>query len=160
LWLALLAFAVAPGICEEVAFRGFLLSGFGHGGRWGLAVLVSAATFGLMHLIPQQVFNAALLGIVLGLLAVRTNSLLPGIVFHVLYNGLEVLRFRNFTTLPRGGGWDWLWHIEGGEMSYQPLLLLVCGVGAALALGWLLSGDKRRDEAAEPLGDGLPQLVR
>lgn len=160
LWLALLAFAIAPGICEEVAFRGFLLSGFGHAGRWGLAVIVSAATFGLMHLIPQQVFNAALLGIVLGLLAVRTNSLLPGIVFHILYNGLEVLRFRNFTTLPRGGGWDWLWHIDGGEMSYQPLLLLVCAVGAALALGWLLSGDRRRDEAAEPLGDGLPHLAR
>jgi len=65
LWLILIAFAAAPAICEELAFRGFLLTGFSRGRRAWLAIVLSAVTFGLMHMIPQQVFNAALLGLVL-----------------------------------------------------------------------------------------------
>jgi sodium transport system permease protein len=38
----------------------------------------------------QQLFNATLLGIVLGLLAVRSRSIVPGIVFHFLNNALTV----------------------------------------------------------------------
>ena len=38
----------------------------------------------------QQLFNATLLGIVLGLLAVRSRSILPGIVFHFLNNAMAV----------------------------------------------------------------------
>ena len=44
-----------------------------------------------MHIIPQQVFNAALVGLVLGLIAVRGKSLWPCIVFHFIYNAMAVL---------------------------------------------------------------------
>ena len=57
------------------------------------AIVMSALLFGFMHVLLslfQQLFNATLLGLVLGLLAVRSRSLLPGIVFHVLNNGLAV----------------------------------------------------------------------
>src|SRR5207253_2183781 len=59
LWFVLLTFAAAPCFCEEVAFRGFMLSGFGRRGRVALAVGLSSIAFGMMHMIPQQVFNAA-----------------------------------------------------------------------------------------------------
>ena len=88
--LVLLAFAVAPAICEEVAFRGFILSGFRSKGRDGLAIIFSALLFGVMHMIPQQAFNAALLGLVIGLLAVRSGSIVPCILFHFVNNTLGV----------------------------------------------------------------------
>ena len=49
--------------------------------------------FGFLHVLLslfQQLFNATLLGIVLGLLAVRSRSILPGIVFHFLNNAMAV----------------------------------------------------------------------
>lgn len=94
LWLALVLFAVIPAICEEFAFRGYILSGLETAySRWS-AILLSSLLFGFLHVLLslfQQLFNATLLGIVLGLLAVRSKSILPGIVFHVMTNGLAVL---------------------------------------------------------------------
>ena len=83
-----------PAICEEFAFRGFILSGLEHQHRTRSAILLSALMFGFLHVLLslfQQLFNATLLGIVLGLLAVRSRSILPGIVFHFLNNALAVV---------------------------------------------------------------------
>jgi hypothetical protein len=77
-WLLLLVFAVTPAICEELAFRGFILSGLARGGRLAIAIGISSMMFGIIHMIPQQAFNAALLGLVLGLLAIYSRSLFPG----------------------------------------------------------------------------------
>jgi sodium transport system permease protein len=142
-WLVLLAFALAPAVCEELAFRGFILSGFRQRGRAAIAIALSSLAFGVMHLIPQQVFNAALLGLVLGALAVRSRSLLPCIVFHFTYNSLEVLRNRY------GSGWqpigitEWLFTNQGESLRYQPLLLCICGIVAAAGLSSLLWVNKR-----------------
>ena len=88
-----MVFALIPAICEEFAFRGFILSGLEHEHRTRSAILLSALMFGFLHVLLslfQQLFNATLLGIVLGLLAVRSRSILPGIVFHFLNNALAV----------------------------------------------------------------------
>lgn len=94
LWLVLVAVALAPGVCEELAFRGFILSGFARSARPAVAIVLSSVCFGVAHMVPQQVLNAMLLGLVLGLFALRSGSLLPGILFHVIYNSLEVVRGR------------------------------------------------------------------
>jgi sodium transport system permease protein len=86
-------FALVPAVCEEFAFRGFILSGLEHGHRTRSAILLSALMFGFLHVLLslfQQLFNATLLGIVLGLLAVRSRSILPGLVFHFLNNAIAV----------------------------------------------------------------------
>jgi sodium transport system permease protein len=90
---SLFLFALMPAICEEFAFRGFILSGLEHQHRVRSAILLSALMFGFLHVLLslfQQLFNATLLGVVLGLLAVRSRSILPGIVFHVLNNSWAV----------------------------------------------------------------------
>jgi sodium transport system permease protein len=90
---AVVVFALIPAVCEELAFRGFILSGLEREHRTRSAILLSALMFGFLHVLLslfQQLFNATLLGIVLGLLAVRSRSLLPGIVFHFVNNALTV----------------------------------------------------------------------
>jgi sodium transport system permease protein len=80
-------------VCEEVAMRGFILSGLEHQHRTRSAILLSALMFGFLHVLLslfQQLFNATLLGIVLGLLAVRSRSIFPGILFHFVNNALLV----------------------------------------------------------------------
>jgi sodium transport system permease protein len=91
---ALLLLGVVPAICEEFAFRGFILSGLEHDYRPRTAIVLSAFLFAFLHVLLSvfhQFFNAALLGIVLGLLAVRSGSILPGILFHLMNNGLALV---------------------------------------------------------------------
>ena len=103
---SIVIFALIPAICEEFAFRGFILSGLEHQHRTRSAILLSALMFGFLHVLLslfQQLFNATLLGVVLGLLAVRSRSILPGIVFHFINNALAVaLGLRGSCTV--GGG--------------------------------------------------------
>jgi sodium transport system permease protein len=157
--IAVLAvFALTPALCEEVAFRGFILSGFGSGGRTSVAIILSSITFGLIHMIPQQVFNATLLGMVLGLIAVRSKSLLPGIIFHFCFNALAVFHGQ------AGSSWskarpDWLdndlisWFVvfQDDMVRYNFLTLMTCAGAAFLMIRWLINqGESRKDTNALP----------
>lgn len=99
-WLLLLVIAVTPAVCEELAFRGFILSGFRHLGHKWRAIILSALLFGLTHGILQQSLSASLIGVLIGYLAVQTGSILPGMVFHLFHNGLLLV---NVSVTP-----DWL----------------------------------------------------
>lgn len=138
-WLVIGCFALAPAICEEIAFRGFMLSGFSRRGRTWIAIGLSSLAFGIMHMIPQQVFNATILGFVLGMLALRSNSLLPPVVFHFIYNSLGVLHSRwtaDFKHLAPYA--NWLYSIDAeGHVRYQWLTLLLAAVITLPLLRWL-----------------------
>ena len=83
--------ALVPAVCEEVAFRGFILSGLQTlRGKWS-AIVISAAFFGIAHGILQQSIMASFVGVVLGIIAVQTGSLLPCIAYHLTHNSLPVL---------------------------------------------------------------------
>ena len=86
----LLLFAVMPAICEEVAFRGFLLSGFRHTGSKWRAIAITAILFGMTHSILQQSIVAATVGLVIGYIAVQSGNLLVPIVYHVTHNSLTM----------------------------------------------------------------------
>ncbi len=88
-WMPYLMLAVLPAICEELAFRGFVLSGLRHVGskRWSIGI--AAVFFGMAHGIIQQSIAATALGLVIGYIAVQTGSLIPCFLFHVTYNSLQ-----------------------------------------------------------------------
>ena len=78
--------AVSVGVCEELVFRGYLLTQLAaFTGRPAVAVALQAAVFGLAH--GEQgasaAARAALYGAGLGALARWRRSLAPGIVCHV-----------------------------------------------------------------------------
>lgn len=89
-WLMFLAFALLPAVCEETAFRGFILSGLRQGVSARNAVVFSAIFFGLSHTILQQSITAFAAGLVLGTIALVTRSLWPCIAFHAIHNSLTL----------------------------------------------------------------------
>jgi sodium transport system permease protein len=91
LGLLLLVVAVVPALCEELAFRGFILSGLRHLGHTKRAIALSSLFFALAHTIFQQSLLAFIMGLVIGYLAVQTGSLLPGVLFHMTHNALGLL---------------------------------------------------------------------
>ena len=89
-WHVILVLALVPAVCEELAFRGFILSGFRHLGHKWRAIIYSSLLFGLAHAVFQQSLIACLVGVVIGYVAVQTGSILPAMVFHMIHNTLGV----------------------------------------------------------------------
>jgi sodium transport system permease protein len=89
-WHLFLLMAVLPAICEELTFRGFILSGLRHLGKSWQAIGLASLFFGVAHGVIQQSLLAAIFGLVLGLIAIRSQSILPCIVFHAAHNALGI----------------------------------------------------------------------
>ena len=81
---------VAP-LVEEMLFRGYLQKVLED--NWQditKAILVTSLFFALVHMNPYWIVQIYLLGLVLGYLAWRTNSIIPGLILHGLNNGFAV----------------------------------------------------------------------
>jgi sodium transport system permease protein len=139
LWAVLLVMAVTPAVCEELAFRGFILSGLRHSGhKWG-AILGSAVFFGAAHGILQQSLSAAVLGIVLGYLVVQSGSLLTSMTFHLLYNAASMLMMLVMEDLMREHSFlQLIYRQSEGEdgLVYRPYLLALSVLVSAAILLW------------------------
>ena len=79
---------LAP-LAEEVVFRGAilrtLLGIMSKKNHW-VAIMISAAIFGVVHANLAQFINALLMGLLLGWMYYRTGSLVPGILLHWINN--------------------------------------------------------------------------
>ena len=79
---------LAP-LAEEVVFRGAilrtLLGIMSKKNHW-VAIMISAAIFGIVHANLAQFINALLMGLLLGWMYYRTGSLVPGILLHWINN--------------------------------------------------------------------------
>lgn len=87
--LSLLATAVVPPLVEEFACRGLVLGSLRRFGD-GFAVLVSAILFGLMHGNFDQMPFAFMVGLVLGFIVVKTDSLWIAVAVHAANNFISV----------------------------------------------------------------------
>jgi sodium transport system permease protein len=83
-----LVFVVLPALSEELAFRGFILSGLRRRFRPWTAVLLSSFLYALYQMNVLQALPHFLLGIVLALLVVRSGSLGGAMVFRLVWDFL------------------------------------------------------------------------
>ncbi|RMF88487.1 MAG: CPBP family intramembrane metalloprotease [Planctomycetota bacterium] len=91
LWRMLLVVAATPALVEELTYRGFILSGARRMRSQWHAVLLASFFFAAGHSILQQAIIAFFVGLVIGWLAVKTDSLWPCMAFHFTHNALGVL---------------------------------------------------------------------
>ena len=90
LWLNLVLIALLPAVVEEFLFRGLILNGYKKRNPM-VAIILSAVLFGLMHMNLNQFSYAFAIGIIFGLMAYATGSLLPSIMSHFIINGTSVV---------------------------------------------------------------------
>lgn len=82
--------AVLPGICEELLFRGALLSAFEEEGTKH-ARLVTALLFTLLHGNIAGAPAQFMLGLILADIVLLTDSIYGGMVFHTAYNAMLLI---------------------------------------------------------------------
>jgi sodium transport system permease protein len=138
IWQLLLVLALVPAVCEELAFRGFVLSGFRHVGYKWRAIFFSAFFFGVTHGILQQSLLACLAGVIMGYLAVQSGSILPCMVFHVAHNSLAVLNSRMSPALWEDNTWleGFILPDKNGGCTYPWSVVIFTTILGLLILGW------------------------
>lgn len=86
----IISLSIIPPLVEEFAYRGIVLGSLRQYGD-GFAILVSSVLFGLMHENFGQTPFAFIVGLILGFLTVRLNSILPAMIIHFLNNFSAVI---------------------------------------------------------------------
>jgi membrane protease YdiL (CAAX protease family) len=122
--VSLLVIAVLPGVCEELVVRGVLLPSLAARLGPAGAVAGSAVLFAAMHADPYRFLFTLTIGLVLGLLRLRTASLGPPVLAHVALNALT------FAIAP-------LVDDPGRPYTPEPALGLAC-LAAGAAAAWPL----------------------
>jgi len=144
-WLAVFVSATSAGICEETGFRGYMQRPIEQRYAPFVAILVSSLLFTALHLskgwatpgMVPIVFGA---GVLLGLLAWSSGSLIPGMIGHVLMDiGLFAFWWTGiagtFTARPIA------------ETGIDQAFLFTCGVFAVSLIVVLLATSKLRFQA-------------
>ncbi len=135
--LLLLTFAVAPAVIEELCFRGFLFSSFSRVMSPVQTIVLTSVLFGLFHvltgnaLLIERFIPTTLLGLMLGWIAYRTGSVVPGMVMHFVHNGWLSL-FGRYSEQ-----FDFLGSAVDNQQAHLPWLWIV-GFTAVGALGALI----------------------
>ncbi|MEL6106567.1 MAG: ABC transporter permease subunit/CPBP intramembrane protease [Planctomycetota bacterium] len=99
-WLLLFSLAFTPAVIEEFCFRGVLFSALGKVLKPHRLIIVTAVIFGLFHvttgsvLLLERFIPTTLVGLILGWIAYRTQSIWPGILMHMTHNGLLILAIK------------------------------------------------------------------
>ncbi len=83
-------------LVEEIVFRGAVLRAllaWKPNNPWGM-IAISALFFSLMHMNPAQMPHAFMIGLLLGWMFYRTNSIVPSVVFHWANNTAAYILFK------------------------------------------------------------------
>jgi membrane protease YdiL (CAAX protease family) len=137
LLVVILGIGIAPGLGEELFFRGLLLRSLAPRVGSLFAVTFSALLFGALHLDPVQGAAATLLGLYLGLVAVAGGSVRAAVACHI-GNNLAAI----FTVSAPETGWA--------------ILLGCSGLGAIGVAAALTTPSGQPEEPGPPREEGRP----
>ena len=115
-WILLfLGVVVLAAVSEEFIFRGFLQVSLERKGDATRAVILTSISWTLIHVNPYWAIQIFLMGIIIGFMAWRTNSIIPPMIVHATNNFMSLLFF-NF-------GEDLEWYLMGEHVV--PWLIIV-----------------------------------
>lgn len=134
LWLLLLTVAIVPAVFEEPCFRGFVFGALRQKLSGAATVIATALLFGLFHevLFPNRLVSTTAMGLILGLVRLRTRSIVPGVVLHAVNNGLILTVVHYRAELAESG-----WVAKEGThlpLTWHAVALLGIVVGGGMIL--------------------------
>ena len=89
--LLIISVGVVGPIIEEIIFRGLIFNELKANMPTRTVVIVQAVLFGIFHMRAIQMIYATLLGLFLGVVFVKTKTILAPIILHITYNITSVM---------------------------------------------------------------------
>jgi ABC-2 type transport system permease protein/sodium transport system permease protein len=148
--VVVVSMALVPAFFEESFFRGFLFAALRSRMTATATIFVTALVFGAFHwmspssLASERFVSSTVMGVLLGWVRWRTNSLLPGIVLHAFHNALLILLAYFEPQLTAAG-------FGVSETEHLPVAWLVAGsvaVAVGLAGLWPATGGSSECKSA------------
>ena len=142
--LCTLIVCILPAFFEELLFRGIVLNGSKRLGDV-FAALTTGALFCLYHHSPQQTIYQFILGVLFGLLAVKSGSIIPAMLFHFLNNFYIIVGY-------------FIW---GAEITLPPVatIIMIAAGLCILALGLILLIKSKKPEVEENIKTDFLKIV-
>ena len=85
------AAVIFAGFAEEMLFRGLLQRTLEHYREPAIAIVLTAVLFALAHFLPWTALQITFLGLILGFMAWKSDSVFPSIILHGTNNLLSIL---------------------------------------------------------------------
>jgi sodium transport system permease protein len=121
-WLVI---AVTPALCEELFFRGLVLTGLRRLGVWP-AIVTCALLFGVAHSSVYRLIPTFFIGLLLSWLVWKTGSVWTGVLAHALNNGIAAtLVYHKPLAAAFGAGTQ---AYLGWKPTLAALVVLACGL--------------------------------
>ncbi|MEK3901738.1 MULTISPECIES: CPBP family intramembrane glutamic endopeptidase [unclassified Paenibacillus] len=92
MFILLITGAILTPLSEEFVFRGVIANALNRYGPWA-GIVGSAAIFGVVHGFTVILLDAFMVGVLVAYLFRKTGSIWPGVVVHIVYNGLNLLYY-------------------------------------------------------------------
>ena len=142
-FMGILIIGCLPGFIEETLYRGIMFTAFRK--RSVLTgIIVSALSFGLMHMNFNQILYAIYLGVIFALLVEATGSIVSTMILHMLFNAVNT---SYVYILPKMYEWLGRYSQEYADMDIEAIfeqtpsgtqLLPMLFVGAPFAVGGIV----------------------
>ncbi|MBO4460264.1 MAG: CPBP family intramembrane metalloprotease [Clostridiales bacterium] len=129
MWQALLANSLLVPIMEEVVFRGYLYSRLSKAMPEIVVAIITSAIFGICHGGIVWAAWAFLFGMIICVFRMKTGSIIPGIIFHIIMNTFSTLT--SYTSL-----------FDGMTETVMYVLTIVGGILLAGSLAVTIAGKK------------------
>lgn len=130
--LTVIATAIVPALVEELACRGIMIGLLKKHGE-AFAVITTALLFGIMHGNFEQIPFAFLVGLVLGFVYVKTESIWVCVAIHFVNNFISVL----FSYMPK--------NMDIGIQDLMYTVYLIAALLAAVVGIVLISGKEQEN---------------
>ena len=118
-FVVIISAVLLAAICEELLFRGFLQTCFENTFDITKAVMITSLIFAIVHFNPWWTIQLILFGVFLGVLAWKSNSIIPSIIVHLINNGVALI----FTNL---GESNFQWYYWKNHVN--PSIILLAGI--------------------------------
>ena len=143
IWLSIFIVAIAPAICEELFFRGFILSGFRSKYRIVTSVVLTSLAFGAYHTSLIRFLPTTLLGAALGIVLYYTDSIFISMFLHFINNLVGVIAMYNPEQV------EYYFPLLSSQSLSFPGSVVVMSIGIVLVLAglWLLETINKVSEA-------------
>ncbi|MGB7345773.1 MAG: ABC transporter permease subunit/CPBP intramembrane protease [Pirellulaceae bacterium] len=141
--------ALTPAIIEELCFRGYLFSSLSKVLSPAKVIVTTSVIFGLFHvltgnaLLIERFIPTTLMGLVLGWVAYRSGSVIPGMILHFVHNALleSVAHYHKELTFLGE-------QVEKQESHLPTWILLPCLVLALIGFAVVWSATRKKQVVA------------